>query len=132
VDGRIGKGGGEFMRSLEGSGRKSDRRVREVDIRRGKKNIRRGEVGKWKRSITDRSRIVLVSDVSSNIKLPESKFPERRTKFASRNSSSRNFRGPLRCSHREKELDARDCNECTGEGGVQLRGNYAWLSLCAE
>ncbi len=85
--------------------------------------------------ITDRSRIVLDTyDVSSNITFPESKSPERGRKFASRNSSSRNFRGPLSCSHRENELDALDCNECTGGGGgacVQMRGNYGG-EICAQ
>jgi len=89
---------------MEDKGRNSDRRVREVSARRGKKKIRIGKVGEGKRPITDRSRKVLDTyDVSSNIMFPESKFPERRTTFASRNSSSRNFRGHLSYSHREEE-----------------------------
>jgi hypothetical protein len=51
-------------------------------VQEGKKKIKRGKVGEGKRPITDGSRIVLDTyDVSSNIKFPESKFPERKTKL---------------------------------------------------
>ncbi len=50
------------MRSFEGKGRNSDRRVTEVSARRGKKKIRRGKVGEGKRPITERSPIGQVNN----------------------------------------------------------------------